>query len=77
MEVNKFLENFKNQLADVDGISINVETKFRELDSWDSLTALSVLLMINEEYNVEISDSELRECQTVNDIFKIIIIKQL
>ena len=76
MKKNEFIDDFKKQFTEDEISLITMETNFRKLDSWDSLTALSILLMIKEEYKVEISDIELKNCQTINDIFNIISTKQ-
>lgn len=41
------------------------ETKFKELEEWSSLTALSVIAMIDEEYDVKIKGDDVRNSQTV------------
>jgi acyl carrier protein len=76
MKINQFLEKFKDQFTDLENVNINTETDFRNIDSWDSLTALSILLMIKEDYNTEVTDLELKNCQTVEDIYKIILSKK-
>lgn len=48
------------------------ETKFKELEEWSSLTALSVIAMIDEEYDVKIKGDDVRNSQTVNDLYEIV-----
>ena len=47
-----------------------MNTKFRELDSWDSMTSLMVISMLDEEYNSIVSSEIFENFQTVEDIFK-------
>lgn len=50
MELNDFIKNFAEQLDDVDVAALGAETRFKELEEWSSLTALSVIAMVDEEY---------------------------
>ena len=54
MELKEFIQNFADQFDDTDTSVFTQETKFKELEEWSSLTALSVIAMIDEEYDVKI-----------------------
>lgn len=68
MELEKFIENFKDQLED-DSISIESETKFKDLDSWDSLTTMLVIGMVKTDYDTDITATEIADCNTILDLF--------
>jgi acyl carrier protein len=72
MEINNFLENFKNILDDTDVSLINVDTVFRELEEWSSLTALSLIAMVDEAYSVKLTGDDIKSSKSLNDIFNII-----
>lgn len=72
MNINKFLENFAEQFDDTPKEAFKPETQFRDLDEWDSLSALSVIAMIDEEYNIVISGSDLRNVSTIQDLFDLL-----
>ena len=72
MEITTFLENFVNILDDTDAALIQADTIFRDLDEWDSLTALSLIAMADEEYGVKLTGDDIKSSVTLNDIFKII-----
>jgi len=42
---------------------------FKELDEWSSLIALSVIAMVDEEYDVTIKGDDIRNSDTVEDLF--------
>ena len=44
------------------------ETKFRELDEWSSLIALSVIEMLDEEYGIQIENKDFKNLETIADI---------
>lgn len=72
MELKDFLENFANQFDDTDASEIKAETKFKELDEWSSLIALSVIAMVDEEYDITIKGEDIRNSITVEDLFNAI-----
>jgi acyl carrier protein len=72
MEINKFIVDFAAQFEDTDINQFNAETKFRELEEWSSLNALSLIAMVDEEYDVVIKGEDIRNSQTVNDLFEIV-----
>ncbi len=69
MELNEFIENFAAQFDDTDASEIKAETVFKELDEWSSLIALSVIAMVDEEYEVTIKGEDIRTSNTVEDLF--------
>ena len=69
MELKDFIENFANQFDDTDASEIKAETVFKELDEWSSLIALSVIGMVDEEYDITIKGDDIRNSNTVEDLF--------
>ncbi len=69
MEIKEFIENFAEQFDDTEASAITPETKFRELDEWSSLIALSILAMVDEEYDVTLKGDDIRNATTVEDLF--------
>lgn len=72
MEIKEFIENFANQFDDTDVSVFYAETRFRELDEWSSLLALSVLAMVDEEYDVQLKADQMRKANTVQELFDIV-----
>ena len=72
MEINTFLRNFADILDDTDAALITQETVFRDLDEWNSLTALSLIAMVDEEYSVKLTGDDIKSSNSLNDIFEII-----
>lgn len=69
MEQDKFINDFRSQFIDSDEIAVDASTEFRKIGSWDSLTGMAVLVMIKDEYGVDMADTDLKKCNTVQDIF--------
>lgn len=72
MELTKFVANFAEQFDDTDPSEIQAETRFHDLDEWSSLTVMSIIALAKTEYGKTITGKELRECQTVEDVFNLI-----
>ena len=72
MELKEFIENFADQFDDTDVSEIQADTVFKELDEWSSLIALSVIAMVDEEYDVTIKGDDVRGSETVEDLFNIV-----
>jgi acyl carrier protein len=70
MELNDFIEKFAEQFDETDASEFKADTKFRELDEWSSLMALSIIAMVDEEYDIAIKGEDIRNSQTVEDLFK-------
>lgn len=72
MELKDFIENFASQFDDTDVSQFSAETKFKELDEWSSLMALSIIAMVDEEYDVRIKGDDIRQVVTIADLFNIV-----
>lgn len=70
MNIQGFLENFAEQFDETDAEAFAPETKFRELDEWSSLTALSIIAMVDDEYDVIIKGNDIIESDTIQDLFE-------
>lgn len=67
-----FLENFQGILDDTDLSAVKLDTTFRELGEWSSLTALTLIAMVDEEYSVKLTGDDIKSSNTVEDLFNII-----
>lgn len=72
MELKDFIANFANQFDDTDASEIQEDTKFHELEEWGSLVGMSVIAMAKTQYGKTVTGKEIRECETVNDLFNLI-----
>ena len=72
MELKEFIENFAEQFDDTELSEIQADTEYRELDEWTSLTALSIIAMIDEEYDVQLKADEMRKTQTIQELFDLV-----
>ena len=69
MELKDFIANFAEQFEDTDVNDIQATTVFKELDEWSSLLALSVIAMVDDEYDVTLKGDDIRSAVTIEDLF--------
>jgi acyl carrier protein len=67
----KFVDLFKETL-EIEDREISLTDEFRGFDEWDSLALVSVIAMIDEEYDVIIESNSFQKLQTVGDIYNYI-----
>lgn len=72
MELKDFVLKFAEQFEETDNSTFTADTEFKKLDEWSSLMALSIIAMIDEEYEVGIKGEDIRSSSTVNDLFEIV-----
>ena len=72
MEINDFIQNFADQFDETDASVFTPETNFRDLDEWGSLIALSVMSMVDDEYDVQLTAEEMRATSTIQELFNVV-----
>ncbi len=72
MNIDEFINKFIGCFDGIEPGKVLAETQFRDLPEWDSLTALTMLAMIDSDYDVTISASELGMCNSAFEIFNLI-----
>ena len=60
----QFIEKLK-EVIEIEDHEVALEDEFRNYDEWDSLTYLSVIAMLDEEYGVEIETEDFKKLRTV------------
>lgn len=72
MELNQFIELFAAQFSETDPRQITPETKFKELDEWSSLLAITVIVLADDEFDVVLKGDDIRNATTVEDLYNVI-----
>lgn len=72
MEIKEFIRNFADQFDEIDVNALAPETNFRELEEWSSIVALSVLAMIDDEYDVQLKADEMRRTTLIQELFDLV-----
>lgn len=64
----EFIEKLREAL-EIEEREINFSDKFREFKEWSSLAYLSVIAMYDDEYDIQIEESEFKKLITVEDLY--------
>lgn len=75
IDLTSFVEKFQDLFSDADAAIIQAGTHFHELDEWSSLQALSVIAMVDEEYDIGLKGDDITTAETVEDLFNKVISK--
>lgn len=72
MNIEEFIKHFAEQFDEINEADVSSATKFKELDGWDSLVAISLIAMVDAEYGVKLTGDEIRNAQYVSELFEIV-----
>lgn len=72
MEIKDFIKKIAEQFEETDVTAFNANTKFKELEEWSSLMSLSIIAMVDEEYNIRIKGEDIKKVNTIEDLYLII-----
>lgn len=72
MTLNEFVERFAEEFDETPAEQFNADTAFKSLDEWGSLTALSIVSMVDEEYDKRITGADLRSVSTIEELYNLV-----
>ncbi|CAK7039665.1 acyl carrier protein [uncultured Phascolarctobacterium sp.] len=56
------------EILDVEEGSLTPETRLADVDEWDSIAALSLIVMLDENFEKTVSGAQIKALENVNDI---------
>lgn len=72
MTLDEFIEAFAEEFDDTPVEAFKADTKYRQLDEWSSLTALSIISMVDDQFDKNITGADIRSSETIEDLYKLI-----
>ncbi len=72
MELNEFVAHFAEQFEETEASEFTPATKYHELEEWSSLIGLSIIAMVDEEYDVTLKGNDVKNSVTIEDLFNIV-----
>lgn len=75
MTLNEFIEAFAEEFDDTELSEFKAETEFKSLDEWSSLTALSIISMVDEQLDKTITGADIRGSKTIEDLYNLVMAK--
>lgn len=70
-----FVELFGELFDDIDVSGFTPETVFRDNEDWSSLIGLSLIAMVDDEFDVTLVGDDIKNSKTIADIYNRIIAK--
>ena len=67
MDIKEFIEKFAEAI-DIEASELTADTEFRTLDEWDSVAYISVIAMMDEEYDIQIEMAQFKQLKTLGAI---------
>lgn len=72
MKLNDFIQNFADQFDDTDAEEFKADTNLKDLEEWSSLNALSVISMVDDEYDVSLKGDDIISSNTIEDLYNLV-----
>ena len=71
------MEDFLTQMAEIMEVdNVNPSDDFTSFEAWDSLTTLSIIALVDDEYQVSLTNAEIADAKTIEGLHLLILRKQ-
>ena len=72
MTLDEFVIAFAEEFDDTPAEQFKVDTVYKSLEEWGSLTALSIIALAMEGFGKKITGADLRACNTIEELYNFI-----
>ena len=72
MTLDEFVSAFAAEFDETPKDQFNADTEYKTLEEWGSLTALSIISMVDEQMDKTVTGADLRACNTIGDLFNLV-----
>jgi len=72
LNINDFIQRIEEEFEEIPKGQLTADVHFKTLVDWTSVNALLLMALISTEYDVEIQAEELRNCNTVGELYTIV-----
>lgn len=76
MDIKDLIDKLEQEFDEVEKGSLVPETSIREVEWWSSMHALVIIALIDTDYNIQITGSDLKSIITIRDLYNTILEKQ-
>lgn len=67
--LDEFVALFAEQFDETDPSTIKADTVFHDLEEWSSLIGLSIIAMVDEEFDIALKGDDISTAVTVEDVY--------
>ena len=71
MTLDEFVEAFAAEFEETPADQFKADTEFKTLEEWGSLTALSIISMVDENMDKTITGADIRASKTIEDLYNL------
>lgn len=61
-----------DELFEEDAHTLTGDENLREMEMWDSLTALGFIALVDEQFDMILSGNDIENCETINDLVALV-----
>jgi acyl carrier protein len=72
MTLTEFIEAFAGEFDETPESAFTATTEYKSLAEWGSLTALSIISMIDDAMDKTVTGADLRGCNTIEDLYNLV-----
>lgn len=73
MELKEFIKKFSEQFDDTPVEYFLPDAEFKEFEEWSSLSSLTIIAMVDEEFGVTIKAENIRGVDTIEELYDLIL----
>ena len=71
MTLDEFVKAFAAEFDETPEDQFKANTEFKTLEEWGSLTALSIISMVDENMDKTITGADIRASKTIEDLYNL------
>ena len=71
MTLDEFVNAFAAEFDETPEDQFKADTEFKTLEEWGSLTALSIISMVDENMDKTITGADIRASKTIEDLYNL------
>ena len=72
MTLDEFVKAFAAEFDETPEENFAPETAYKSLEEWGSLVALSIISMIDEQYDKTVTGADIRSCNTIEELYNLV-----
>lgn len=72
ISIEEFIGKLEEEFDELASGSLLANTNYREIENWGSMHALIIIAIVDTEFDVSLSGAELRETNTILDLYELV-----
>jgi len=68
MDIDDFIERFEDAVEGLEPGTLGADSRYRDLETWDSLAVLTVIAMVDAEYGVSLRAEDFQNNPTLREL---------